>query len=122
MKLLLDTCVWGGAVKELQNSGYDVIWTGEWEKDPGDREILQYAHEDSRVLVTIDKDFGERAILLGEPHAGIIRLVEISARGQGAACIEALDRYADELQRGAIATVEPRRIRIRPGEDRQGMN
>lgn len=122
MKLLLDTCVWGGVVEELQNLGHDVVWTGEWAEDPGDREILQVAHENKRVLVTLDKDFGERAILRREPHAGIIRLVEISARGQGAACIEALDRYGDELQRGAIATVGSRRIRIRPADDQQDMS
>ncbi len=29
MKLLLDTCVWGGAKAELQAAGHDVIWTGD---------------------------------------------------------------------------------------------
>jgi hypothetical protein len=26
MKLLLDTCVWGGAIKTLEASGHDVVW------------------------------------------------------------------------------------------------
>jgi predicted nuclease of predicted toxin-antitoxin system len=34
-------------------------------------------HAESRVLVTLDKDFGELAIMKGAPHAGIIRLVGI---------------------------------------------
>lgn len=63
---------------------------------------------------TLDKDFGERAIVMGEAHSGIIRLAGIRAREQGAACIEALSRHGDELLDGAIVTVEPRRIRIRP--------
>jgi hypothetical protein len=29
MKLLLDTCVWGGATAELIGWGYDVWWTGD---------------------------------------------------------------------------------------------
>ncbi len=44
MKVLLDTCVWGGAVKDLRSAGHDVIWAGEWEEDPGDEQILPLAH------------------------------------------------------------------------------
>jgi len=29
MRLLLDTCVWGGVCRELQAQGHDVIWAGE---------------------------------------------------------------------------------------------
>lgn len=119
MRLLLDTCVWGGALEELRNAGHDVIWTGDWSTDPGDREILRFAHENDRILVTLDKDFGERAIVLLEPHSGIVRLVGIAARQQGASCIEALKRYGEDLVRGAIVTVGPGNIRIRPGESGQ---
>ena len=56
MKVLLDTCVWGGAAKDLRSAGHDVIWAGEWEEDPGDDEIFAKAHNESRVLVTLDKD------------------------------------------------------------------
>jgi hypothetical protein len=30
MKLLLDTCVWPGAVAELTAKGHDVLWVGDW--------------------------------------------------------------------------------------------
>ncbi len=65
MKFLLDTCVWGGASNELQSAGHDVIWTGEWPDDPGDDEILERAYREDRILVTLDKDFGELAIFYG---------------------------------------------------------
>ncbi len=45
MKVLLDTCVWGGAYKELKGAGYDVVWVGNWPEDPGDEEILKYAYK-----------------------------------------------------------------------------
>lgn len=32
MKLLLDSCVWGKARKELEMAGHDVVWTGDWPK------------------------------------------------------------------------------------------
>ena len=68
MKLLLDACVWGGAKKFLEGHGHDVAWAGEWLGDPGDREILNRAHAEHRILVTLDKDFGEIAILEGMDH------------------------------------------------------
>jgi predicted nuclease of predicted toxin-antitoxin system len=75
MKLLLDTCVWAGAKGELAAAGHDVVWVGDWPQDPGDEELLSRAHADGRIVVTLDKDFGELAIVRGQPHAGIIRLV-----------------------------------------------
>ena len=116
MRLLLDTCVWGGAVEELRAAGHDVIWTGNWSEDPGDGAILRFAYENERILITLDKDFGERAIVRGEPHAGIIRLVGVAARSHGDAVIEALDRYGAELLGGGIVTIGTRKVRIRPGD------
>jgi predicted nuclease of predicted toxin-antitoxin system len=87
MNLLLDTCVWGGAIRELEAAGHNVEWTGQWEQDPGDAEILARAYSERRILVTLDKDFGELAIVRGLPHSGILRLVEFSARNrQQSAC------------------------------------
>lgn len=113
MKLLLDTCVWGRASEPLQKAGHNVEWTGDWERDPGDREILEYANKQGRVLVTLDKDFGERAIVFGEPHSGIIRLVGIAAREQADYCLAVLRKYEPELIQGAIITVDSNRTRIR---------
>lgn len=114
--MLLDTCVWGGVVQALRDRGHDAVWTGRWEEDPGDREILRQAHEQARILVTLDKDFGERAVVFGEPHSGIIRLVGIAAREQASYCLKALELYSAELSRGAIVTAERNRTRIRAPE------
>lgn len=116
MKLLLDTCVWGGAKTDLEAAGHDVLWTGDLEQDPGDEEILAQAHRERRVLVTLDKDFGELAIRRGQPHCGIVRLVNVAARQQGITCQQVLAQYADELSRGSILTVEAGRVRIRVSE------
>src|ERR1700752_1968250 len=117
MNLLLDTCVWGGAKDELQAAGHDVLWTGDLAQDPGDEDILAQAHREQRVLITLDKDFGELAIRRSLPHCGIVRLVNIRAPQQGALCQQVLALYGDELLRGAILTVEAGRVRIRPPDD-----
>lgn len=116
MKLLLDTCVWGGAVQPLRDAGHDVVWSGDWPDDPGDDEILARAHADGRILITLDKDFGELAVVRNLPHSGILRLVGFSATRQAAACLDVLARHGAELQAGALLTLEPGRVRIRPRE------
>jgi predicted nuclease of predicted toxin-antitoxin system len=81
--------------------------------DPGDAEILARAHAEGRVLVTLDKDFGELAIVLSVPHSGILRVVGQAAREQGRVVAQVLDRHAADLTAGAIITAEPGRLRIR---------
>jgi predicted nuclease of predicted toxin-antitoxin system len=116
MKVLLDSCVWDGAQKSLKAAGHDARWTGDLTKDPGDTAILNIAYQEKRVLVTLDKDFGELAIVYDKPHYGIIRLVGHAARRQGPICVEVLQKYEDELEKAAIITVEQSRVRIRSGE------
>jgi predicted nuclease of predicted toxin-antitoxin system len=114
VNLLLDTCVAGAARNFLKSAGHDVIWSAEWDRDPGDDEILFRAHQEERILVTIDKDFGELAIVRGLPHAGIVRLVGLRSGQQGPVCAQVLLRYSAELQAGAIVTAGLSRVRIRP--------
>ncbi len=115
MKVLLDTCVWGGVRQELKAAGYDVVWAGEWSEDPGDEEILNRAYQEGRVLVTLDKDFGELAVVRNQPHAGIVRLVNLSAQQQGSICLQVLRSYENDLAQSAIVTVDRQRVRIRTG-------
>jgi predicted nuclease of predicted toxin-antitoxin system len=118
VKLLLDACVWGGSKPALLAFGHDVIWAGDWPEDPGDDAILARANVEERILVTLDKDFGELAVIQGRPHRGIIRLVGISATRQAATCQEVLTRHGEELLAGALITAEPTRLRIRsPGDE-----
>jgi predicted nuclease of predicted toxin-antitoxin system len=84
--------------------------------DPGDQVILARAFEASQVVVTLDKDFGDLAIVRTVPHHGIVRLVALGAEAQGPAAVAALARYGADLARGAIVTVEPGRVRIRPAD------
>lgn len=116
MKLLLDTCIWGGAAATLAAAGHDVRWMGETPPNPGDAAVLGMAFDESRVLITLDKDFGELAIVYGKPHCGIIRLMDLPARQQGTYCVTVLKRFSDELTRGAILTVTSQRVRIRPAD------
>ena len=90
MKVLPNACVWGGA--------------------------RDHALQHNQVLITLDKDFGEIAVVQRHAHCGILRLVNLRAEAQGDASIAALARYAQELSQGGIVTIEPGRVRVRPPE------
>lgn len=96
MRILLDTCVPGVVRKRLSESGHDVVWA------------------EARVLVTLDKDFGELTIVRGHAHGGIVRLVALSTTQQAEMCAAVLAKYEPELVAGAIVTAEAGRIRVRP--------
>lgn len=117
MKLLIDTCISGIVRDALQAAGHDAVWTGDWPQDPGDDEILDHAHQENRILITLDKDFGELAVVHGHPHSGIIRLVNWTTQQQATTSLLVLKRYSAELESGAIVTAEPGRIRVRPASD-----
>jgi predicted nuclease of predicted toxin-antitoxin system len=114
MKLLLDSCVWPGAVAELAAHGHDVVWVGDWPSDPGDEEILEFALKEGRTVVTLDKDFGELAVAFGRVHSGIIRLVNFRISKHAAVCLGAIEKHGESLVKGAIVTAEPGRLGLRP--------
>jgi len=116
MKVLLDTCVWGGVCDYLRDKGLEVEWIGDWSRDPGDCEILDYAYKNDYILVTLDKDFGELAVLKNQPHHGILRLVNMSSSEQGLICKEVLEKYGIVLYQGAIITAYTKRLRIRTAD------
>ena len=110
---LLDRCVGRSAERALLEAGHDVVLIGDDRDDPGDLEILKRAHAEARILVTLDKDFGELAIVQALPHAGIIRLVDIPVRARGLHLLGLIERHGTELVRGAVVTIESGRLRIR---------
>jgi predicted nuclease of predicted toxin-antitoxin system len=113
VNLFLDTCI-SRSAREFLRSAHDVTWQ-EGPHDPGDAEILRRATDAGRIVVTIDKDFGELAVARQQPHGGIVRLVDLRSVEQGPFCHAALEKYAKELAAGAVVTVERHRVRVRPG-------
>ena len=113
MKVLLDSCIWGGVKPVLQEADYDTVWVRDFLSDPGDEVIIALAYQEDRVLITLDKDFGELAIMRNAPHRGIIRVVDFSAQDQGPVCVQLLRKYAKELHQGALITANRNRVRVR---------
>lgn len=113
MRILPDACISPQAKSELEAAGHDVAWAGDWLEDPGDAAVLGIAWKDRRILVTLDKDFGELGVLRNAQHCGIVRLVNFRAARQGPVCRQIFAAHAADLEEKAIITAEPGRIRVR---------
>jgi len=48
---------------------------------------MDFAWRESRILITLDKDCGELAVVFGRPHCGVVRLVDLDPRQQPIACV-----------------------------------
>jgi predicted nuclease of predicted toxin-antitoxin system len=70
---------------------------------------------ETRILVTIDTDFGELIYLENIPHAGLIRLPDVPAHERQLIIQDLLTRHEAELRNAAIITVRGGRIRISKG-------
>lgn len=112
-RLLIDSCVSGLTVAELRAAGFDAVWVPADGADPGDVAVLARALEDARILVTLDKDFGDLVHARGLPHAGILRLHGFAAREQAVQIGLTLNRFGADLLAGAMVVATPGRWRLR---------
>lgn len=75
LRLLLDQMIDASVAESLRRRGHDVVRTSEVgmarQDDAG---VLQKAVQDDRTLVTLDKHFGDWAVLPLSAHPGVIRI------------------------------------------------
>lgn len=114
MKFLLDVCASSRSLQAfLVAQGHDALSAIAIDPKASDERLMAMAHQDERVLVTEDKDFGELIFVRRQPHGPIVRLVELSVDEQVRGLAELLEHHATELTGAVIVTVTRTRIRIR---------
>jgi len=83
--------------------------------DAGDSEILDYAREEQCVVFTHDLDFGTLLALLkaNRPSVIQVRFQDIMPSAVGELVIHALHAAREQLEAGALVTIDAARRRIR---------
>jgi len=74
MRFLVDECTGPSAARWLQEQGHDVFSVYDEARGMDDRDVVEKAFAESRILITNDKDFGERIYRERQPHRGVILL------------------------------------------------
>jgi len=113
MRLLADENFPLDAVDALRANGHDVARIREDSRGAHDNIILLRAQEESRIVVTFDKDFGELAFRSKLPaQSGVIlfRLTPRSSQYIAQAAVQALASKDNWV--GHFSVVEDNRIRM----------
>lgn len=115
MRFLLDQDVYAVTARHLASLGHDVVLAAQIGMSQAtDSELLHLAHEQRRILVTRDRDFGSLVFVEGL-GAGVIYL-RILASTQSVVHTElerVLETYSQEELMSAFVVVEPGRHRFR---------
>lgn len=116
MKLLVDMNLSPRWIDLLTRSHFEAVhWSNVGSPHALDEEIMTYAARHDYVVVTNDLDFG--AILAvthgAKPSVLQIRSENLSPDVIGVQTINALTQLAEQLNEGALVTVDPLRTRVR---------
>jgi predicted nuclease of predicted toxin-antitoxin system len=116
MRLLIDMNLSPRWVEFLGEHGMEGLhWSSVGAGDASDATIMAYAAENAAVVLTHDLDFGGilAATRGSKPSVVQLRADDVSPEAIGHAVVRALGQIADDLERGALLTVEPGRDRLR---------
>lgn len=113
MRLFADENFPRKAVELLRTAGHDIAWAHEVCASADDANVLDLATQQGRVLVTLDKDFGELAFRARLPSGCGVVLFRVPPFPATIAAI-AVRVFASDLDLiEHFIVVEPDRIRIR---------
>ncbi len=74
MRVPVDECTGPAVAKWLRQQGYEVFSVYEQARGMDDDEFFEKADAENRILITNDKDFGEKIYRDNKPHKGVILL------------------------------------------------
>jgi len=116
VKILVDMNIPLRYASLLTEEGFVVVrWTDVGEANASDTEIMEYARENDFVVLTCDLDFGAILSTTQErkPSVALVRASVIHADRAVDLIQTALLQYADDLNKGAILSIEMKSARIR---------
>ena len=115
MNLLADEGVDKPVVDRLRQDGHTVLYIAELDRSIDDDAVLHQANQNSALLITADKDFGELVFRMGQIHAGVVllRFGGLSAETKARTVSTVFADRGHELI-SAFSVISPGRVRIRP--------
>ncbi|HBE19643.1 MAG TPA: hypothetical protein DEG17_22565 [Cyanobacteria bacterium UBA11149] len=116
MKILIDMNLSPDWVQVFENSGIkSVHWSNIGDPRATDRVIMNWASANGYIVFTNDLDFGSllAATQAEAPSVIQVRTQDLLPATIGNVVVEALRRFASELESGALITIDLTRSRVR---------
>jgi len=108
MRFLVDECTGPAVAEWLRKQGYEVFSVYDEARGLDDETIIQKAFTENWILITNDKDFGEKIYREGRPHRGVIllRLDDERATAKIEVLRQLLRNYGDRLSDQFVVVTE----------------
>jgi predicted nuclease of predicted toxin-antitoxin system len=107
VRFLVDECAGPALANWLREQGHDAASIYDDSPGIGDEQVLDRAVREDRILISVDKDFGEYVFRDLKQHRGVLllRLADERAANKIATVKRVLDQYIDRLPlRFVVAT------------------
>ena len=105
-------------VRTLREDGHDVVAVSEITSRSDDRELIEQAHREQRILLTEDKDFGWLVFVSFAQSAGVVLIrFPSNARQTLASTVSQIVREQGTHLMDTFVVIQPGQVRIshRPG-------
>jgi predicted nuclease of predicted toxin-antitoxin system len=116
MRFLVDECTGPAVARWLRQQNHDVFSVYEQARGMEDDQIIHKAFDENWILITNDKDFGEKVYRERHPHRGIVllRLEDERTASKIDALQSLLKDYAERIP-GSFVVVTETRVRFARG-------
>lgn len=100
IRFIVDVNLGNGVEKYLESLGYDVLTVRSVNPSMEDKQIVEIACREERIILTLDKDFGDLVYKSGMNHKGILilRIEDWSLKNKKDVLDWILNQHIEELQ------------------------
>ena len=108
MRFLVDECTGPKVAAWLRGEGHEVFAVFDEARGIEDAQVIQKAYDENWILITNDKDFGEKVYRERRAHRGIIfmRLEDERAANKIQVLRRLLESYADRFEDQFVVVTE----------------
>lgn len=108
MRFLVDECTGPAVARWLREQQHDVFSVYDEARGMDDEDVIAKAYREDWILITNDKDFGEKVYRERRPHRGVVllRLEDERAASKIAALQRLLEAYAEHLADHFVVVTE----------------
>lgn len=114
LRFIVDVGVGKGVEEYLSEAGFDTKAVRDIDPHMEDEKIIQIAASEKRIVVTMDKDFGELVYHSSMKHSGVLLLRLDSATGSEKLLVveHIMTNYSDRIQ-NCFCVFQGNKLRIR---------
>jgi predicted nuclease of predicted toxin-antitoxin system len=108
MRFLVDECTGPSVATWLQSQGYEVFSIYDLARGMDDESVIEKAISENWILITNDKDFGEKVIREHKPHHGVIflRLDDERSKSKIGVLKQLLENHTERLPEKFVVVTE----------------